>query len=86
MNPHAYLIFVQGTTRLGYNFNANFVRVTSKRGSELAQYFTDEAKNEKFVLPQRTTILGIPDPHQDEITSVIVTSVVDCGEEDRNKV
>ena len=81
MNPHAYFICVQGTTKLGYTFSANFVRVTDKRGTELAKYFTEEAKNENFVLPPRTTILGIPDPHKDEVESVIVTSVVDCGEE-----
>lgn len=86
MNPHAYLICVQGTTKLGYNFNGTFIRVTSKRGSELAQYFMEESKNEKYELPQRMTILGIPDPHKDEVTSVVVTSVVDCGEEDGNKV
>lgn len=86
MNPHAYLICVQGTTKLGYTFSANLVRVTSKRGSELAQYFMEEVKNEKYDLPQRMTILGIPDPHEDEVESVILTSVVDCGEEDKNKV
>ena len=86
MKQHAYLICVAGTTKLGDNFNANFIRVTSKRGTELAKYFTEEANNMKFELPKRTTILGIPDPHQDEVTSVIVTSVIDCGEEDRNKV
>lgn len=82
MNPHAYLIWVQGTTKLGYTFSANFVRVTSKRGTELAQYFMEEVKSEKYELPQRMTILGIPDPHKDEVESVILTSVVDCGEEE----
>lgn len=81
MNPHAYLICVQGTTKLGYTFSANIIRVTSKRGSELAQYFMEEVKNEKYELPQRMTILGIPDPHKDEVESVILTSVIDCGEE-----
>lgn len=81
MIPHAYLICVQGTTKLGYTFSANIIRVTSKRGSELAQYFMEEVKNENYELPQRTTILGIPDPHKDEVQSVILTSVIDCGEE-----
>jgi hypothetical protein len=85
VNPHAYLICVQGTTKLGYTFSANFIRVTSKRGIELAQYFTEEVKKEKFELPQRTTILGIPDPHKDEVESVMVTSVVDCGEEENKE-
>lgn len=81
MIPHAYLICVQGTTKLGYAFSSNFVRVTDKRGTELAKYFMEEIKNEKYEFPQRMTILGIPDPHKDEVESVILTSVVDCGEE-----
>lgn len=85
MNPHAYLICVQGTTKLGYTFSANLVRVTSKKGTELAQYFMEEAKNEKYELPQRMNILGIPDPHEDEVVSVILTSVVDCGEEENRE-
>lgn len=86
MNPHAYLICVTGTTKLGYNFNGGFVRVTSKRGTELAKYFIEEAKNEKFEFPKRTTLLGVRNQNKDEVISVIVTSVTDCGEEDGNKV
>lgn len=85
MNPHAYLICVTGTTKLGYNFNGGFVRVTSKRGTELAKYFIEEAKNEKFEFPRRMTLLGVSDPNKDEVTSVIVTSVTDCGEEDSHE-
>ena len=84
MNPHAYLICVQGTTKLGYNFNANLITLTSKSGTKLAEHFAEEVKNAKFDLPPRMTILGIPDPHKDEVTSAIITSVVDCGEEDKN--
>ena len=86
MNPHAYLVCVVGTTKLGCNFNANFVTVTSKRGTELAKYFTEEAEKMNYDLPPRMTLLGVPDPHKDEVSSVTVTSVMDCGEEDRNKV
>ena len=84
MNPHSYLICVTGTTKLGYNFNATFTKVTSKRGTALAEYLIEAAKNEKYELPQRMTILGIPDPKKDEVASVIVTSVLDCGEDDEN--
>ena len=45
MNPHAYLICVQGTTKLGYNFNANLITVTDKSGTKLAEHFAEEVKN-----------------------------------------